>query len=143
MMMKRHDFLKITVSLLVLSLPLVAAAEDFDGAKALVCAAVLSAECSAGETECFIGAPWMINLPVFMKVDFNAKQVTTTKLNETTRTSAIRHVDQLAEGGTAIHGSEANFVWSMLVAHGTGNMTLSITGEGVGYIAFGACQPGK
>jgi len=133
----------VAASLMVSLLPLASAADDFDGSKALVCAAIFSAECNAGDQECITGAPWMINFPVFMKVDFEAKQVTTTKLHEATRTSKIGQVGRLGIGHTVIQGIDDTFVWSMLIAKETGSMTLSISGEDTGYLVFGACLPGN
>ena len=125
------------------SLPLVSAADDFDGSKPLVCAAIFSAECNAPNQKCTTGAPWMINIPVFMNIDFNAKQVTTTRQHESPRTSNISHVGKLQNGHTGIQGIDDTFVWSMLITEETGSMTLSIAGEDTGYLIFGACLPSK
>lgn len=142
-MMKKQNVLAVAAFLMIMSLPLVSAADDFDGSKPLVCAAIFSAECNAGEQECITGAPWMINIPVFMKVDFDAKKVTTTKQHENTRTSTISHVGKLDAGHTAIQGVDSTFLWSMVITEETGSMTLSIAGEDTGYLVFGACLPGK
>ena len=142
-MMKNKHVLALAAFLIITSLPLVSAAEDFDGSKPLVCAAIFSAECNAGEQECITGAPWMINIPVFMRVDFEAKKVTTTKQWDTTRTSTISHVGKLDAGHTAIQGVDSTFVWSMLITEETGSMTLGIAGEDTGYLVFGACLPSK
>jgi len=141
--MKRRNLLAVAVFLMISLFPLVSAADDFDGSQALVCAAIFSAECNAGEQECITGAPWMINFPVFMKVDFEAMHVTTTKQHEATRTSKIGQVGKLSMGHTVIQGIDDTFVWSMLIAKETGSMTLSISGEDTGYLVFGACLPGK
>lgn len=141
--MKGQSVLAVIVSLMISLLPLASSADDFDGSKPLVCAAIFSAECNAGDQTCVTGAPWMINFPVFMKVDFEAKQVTTTKQHEATRTSKIDQVGKLSIGHTVIQGIDDTFVWSMLIAKETGSMTLSISGEDTGYLVFGACLPGK
>jgi hypothetical protein len=141
--MKRQSLLAMAVFLMISSLSLVSVADDFDGSQPLVCAAIFSAECNAGEQECITGAPWMINIPVFMKVDFEAKKVTTTKQHENPRTSTISHVGKLTDGHTAIQGVDNAFVWSMLITEETGSMTLSIAGEDTGYLIFGACLPAK
>jgi len=131
------------VFLLISSLPLVSAANDFDGSKSLTCAAIFSAECNAGDQQCITGAPWMINFPVFLEIDFKAKQVTTTKQHKNPRISAISHVGKQSDGHTAIQGIDDTYVWSMLIAGETGSMTLTISGEDTGYIIFGACLPKK
>jgi len=141
MMMSKQIFFAVAVVLMITSLPLTASAADFDGSKPLTCASIFSAQCSAGDQECITGAPWMINFPVFMEIDFKAKKVSTTKLHENPRTSNINHVSQLNDGHTAIQGIDDDFVWSMLIAEETGSMTLSISGENTGYLVFGACHP--
>jgi len=139
--MNKIIFFKIAAALMIAGLPFTASADDFDGSKPLTCASIFSAECSAGDQTCITGAPWMINFPVFMEVDFKAKTVSTTKLHESPRTSNINHVGKLNDGHTAIQGIDEDYVWSMLVAEETGSMTLSISGEGTGFIIFGACHP--
>jgi hypothetical protein len=140
-MMSKKIFFTIAAALIIASLPLTASADDFDGSMPLTCASIFSAECGAADQECITGAPWMINFPVFMEVDFKAKTVSTTKLHENPRTSKINHVSKLNDGHTAIQGIDDDFVWSMLIAEETGSMTLSISGEDTGYIVFGACHP--
>lgn len=138
--MSKQIFFAIAAVLMITSLPLTASAADFDGSKPLTCASIFSVECHASDQECKSGAPWMINFPVFMEIDFKAKTVSTTKLHENPRTSTINHVGTLNDGHTAIHGIDDDFVWSMLIAEETGSMTLSISGEDTGFIVFGACH---
>lgn len=141
--MKKLDYLMIALFLTILSFPLLTSADDFDGSKPLICAAIFSAQCNAGDQECATGAPWMINFPVFMEIDFKDMQVTTTKQQETPRKSPIRHVGKLENGRTAIQGTDVNFAWSMLIAEETGGMTLGIAGEDAGFLVFGACLPAR
>ena len=130
----------VTVVLMMVTLPLTVSADDFDGSKPLICAAIYSAECHAGDQECVTGAPWMINFPVFIEIDFKAKKLSTTKAHENPRISKISHVGKLDEGHTTVQGTDDEFVWSMLIAEETGSMTLTISGEATGYIIFGACH---
>jgi hypothetical protein len=140
-MMSKNIFFTMVVILMLQALSLSAVADDFDGSKPLTCASIFSAECNAADQQCITGAPWMINFPVFMEIDFKAKQVSTTKLHETTRTSSINHVARMNDGHTALQGIDDDFIWSMLIAEETGSMTLSISAEDSGYIIFGACHP--
>lgn len=139
--MNKQMILTFALILLISALPLSVVADDFDGSQPLTCAAIYSAECKAGDQECITGAPWMINFPVFMLVDFKAKEVTTNKLHENPRKSAISQFSQLNDGHTAIQGTDDDYAWSMLIAPETGSMTLTISGAVTGYIIFGACQP--
>ena len=138
--MNKQILFTVAVVLIMVTLPLTASADNFDGSKPLVCAAIHSAECHAGDQECVTGAPWMINFPVFMEVDFKSKKLTTTKEHESPRTSNINHVGKLNEGHTSVQGTDDEYVWSMLIAEETGSMTLAISGEMTGYLVFGACH---
>jgi len=140
MMSKQISFI-CAVALMISALPLAATADEFDGSKPLTCASIYSAECNAGDQKCITGAPWMINFPVFMEIDFKAKEVSTTKLHENPRVSTINNVMKLKNGHTAIQGIDDQFLWSMLIAEETGGMTLTISGENTGFIIFGACLP--
>lgn len=139
--MSKTTFSTIAVFLIIAGLPFTALADDFDGSRPLTCASIFSAECQAADQKCITGAPWMINFPVFMEIDFKAKTVSTTELHENPRTSKISHVGKLNDGHTAIQGIDDDYVWSMLIAEETGSMTLSISGEDAGYLVFGACHP--
>ena len=139
--MNKQTFFSIAAVLLVLVLPVISSADDFDGSKPLTCAAIYSVECNAPSQDCTTGAPWMINFPVFIQIDFDAKQASTTKLYEDTRISPINTVSKLKNGHTAIQGTDNDFVWNMVIAQETGSMTLGISGENTGYIIFGACLP--
>jgi hypothetical protein len=127
--------------LVVSTLPVASFADDFDGSKPLTCASIYSVECNAPTQDCKTGAPWMINFPVFIQIDFDKKQASTTKLYEDTRISPISQVTKLKNGHTAILGTDNDFVWNMVIAQETGSMTLGISGETTGYIIFGACHP--
>ena len=140
-MMSKQIISTIALFLISSTLPFSVVADDFDGSKPLTCVAIYSAECKAGEQKCHTGAPWMINFPVFMLVDFKAKEVTTNKLHENPRVSAISQFSQLKDGHTALQGTDDEYAWSMLIAPETGSMTLTISGAETGYIIFGACQP--
>lgn len=140
-MMNKQTIFTTAAFLLAASLPFAATADDFDGSKALTCASIYSAECNAGDQTCITGAPWMINFPVFIELDFDAKVASTTKLHESPRKSPISHVTKLKGGHLSLQGIDADFGWSMLIAQETGSMTLTIAGEYTGYIIFGACHP--
>ncbi len=141
--MNKQIIFTVAVFLLTSSLPLTVTAADFDGSKPLTCASIYSAECNAADQTCITGAPWMINFPVFIEIDFDAKVASTTRLHENPRKSPISHVTTLKNGYTALQGIDADFAWSMLIAEETGSMTLSISGEDTGYVIFGACHPNK
>ena len=139
--MIKQTMFTMAVFLLATALPFTATANDFDGSKPLTCAAIYSAECTAGDQRCITGAPWKINFPVFIEIDFKDKKVSTTKLHENPRVSNINNVGKVNSGHTAIQGIDEEYAWSMLIAEETGIMSLSISGEDTGFVIFGACHP--
>lgn len=139
--MSKQIFFTCAVALMISTMPTAAMADEFDGSKPLSCASIFSAECNAGDQQCITGAPWMINFPVFIEIDFKSKKVTTSKLHESPRVSVINNVIKLKDGHTAIQGIDEGFLWGMLIAEETGSMTLTISGEDTGFIVFGACLP--
>jgi hypothetical protein len=140
-MMNKQTIFTIAVFLLATSLPLAATADDFDGSMPLTCASIYSAECNAADQACITGAPWTINFPVFIEIDFDAKMASTTKLHEVPRKSPISSVNKLKNGHLSLQGIDADYAWSMLIAQETGSMTLSLSAEDTGYLIFGACHP--
>lgn len=119
--------------------PVSALAAPFDGSNPMVCASIHATECTAEAQECVSGAPWMINFPVFTEIDFKSKKLSTTDIHVNGRVSDIEDVSHLPNGQLSIHGDDADYAWSMLVSEETGAMTLTVSGDEVGFIVFGAC----
>ena len=138
--MNKFNFFSAAVVMIFSVLPLAASAGDFDGSKPLTCAAIWSSECTAEEQKCMGGAPWMINFPVFLEIDFKAKKLSTTKAHKNPRVSAINYVGQMQGGHTAVLGVDGDLAWSMMIAEEIGSFTLSISGEYTGFVVFGACH---
>ena len=116
-----------------------ASAGEFNGTKPLVCAAMYSSECSAEAQECLGGAPWLINFPAFVEVDFKFKTLSTTHHHSVERVSDIDAINHLPGGLMSVQGVDGDYAWSVLVSETTGSMTLSVSGEDVGFVVFGAC----
>ncbi len=116
-----------------------AVAGEFDGSKPVLCAAVEAVECQARQ-ECVQGPADIVNLPVFFRIDFQEKTVTTTKESGEKRTSRI--LNTTTDAGTLVlQGAEQDTGWSIAINEVNGKMTLGTAAEGVAYIVFGACTP--
>lgn len=76
-----------------------------------------------------------MNLPRFVKIDLNAKTMTSLD-KEVPRTSDITSIEQL-EGETILHGTEQRG-WTMTLSD-DGDLTLAASGDGEGFIVFGSC----
>ena len=81
-----------------------------------------------------------VNLPVFVKFDRENKLVESARQGGERRTSNIDYV-----AGTndtiVLLGDEENSGWSATVTKSTGNMTATVSEQGMGYIIFGSCLP--
>ena len=124
---------------LALVAPVTLIAGDFDGSKPLICAVIHATEAGAEEAKCLSGPPWMVSLSVFIEVDFEAKNATTTRQHEGERVSEIELVDHLDGNRMSLQGTDGEHSWSMVISEQTGSMTLAVAGEEVGFLAFGAC----
>ncbi len=114
-------------------------AGDFDGSKPLVCAMIEAFECGP-DTGCERGTPESNGLARFLRVDVGKKEVRTTKESQE-RASKIEKVDH-AEGVLLLSGTQNGRGWTLTINEATGYMVLSVAGDQVAFVVFGACtQP--
>ena len=127
-------------------LPLSVTAGDYDGSKQLYCAIIDGVQCFPGG-ECQAVETADVNLPDFLVLNFKKKIITTTNKQCGERSSKIESkkvVDgklmvQGAEDG--VEGLQDGVAWSFAINESTGKMVLTESGEGVGFVFFGACTP--
>lgn len=117
-------------------------AGDFDGSKPLLCALMESAECLPG-SGCVTGTADSINLPNFINVDIKKKMITSKDPVSATaegkpRKAEIKRMEQI-EGLTILQGAQNGRGWSMSISHADGKMTMSASGDNVGFVVQGAC----
>ncbi len=112
-------------------------AGEFDGTTPLICATTEAFDCSPN-IDCAGNAPEAIDLPRFIRLDFAAKRAYTRRQNDDERTATI--ASQTVDSGMLIlQGIQNAHAWSLLIAQTTGLMTLSVSGNSVGFVVFGAC----
>ncbi len=116
-----------------------AAAQDFDGSKPLLCASGEVHECGPG-SDCSRGSVEDFNVPRFLRVDFAGKQIKATRPDGEERTTEIKSMIQ-EEGELVLQGVQGGLAWSLAIAKETGGMALSASGERVVFAIFGACTP--
>jgi hypothetical protein len=109
---------------------------DFDGSKPLVCAMIEAFECGP-DIGCEGGSPESNGLSRFLRVDVGKKEVHTTRQSEE-RASKIEKVEH-AEGVLLLSGTQNGRGWTLTINESTGYMVLSVTGDQVAFVVFGAC----
>ena len=119
--------------------PGLAGASDFDGSHNLLCAPTDAVQCE-GAGECERKEVEVLNMAKFLYVDFKAKKLLgTVEGASSEETSPIQNTQKL-EGMTLVQGAENGRGWSLAIDKGTGDMTLAIAGDDVGFVLFGVCQ---
>jgi hypothetical protein len=107
------------------------AAED-----TFTCALTRAYECSPDEG-CKAWSMDEMALPGFVRIDLKGKTITSLDkgISQSTKIAAI---DRL-EGLVVLHGTELRG-WSIALGTDSGDLTLSASGDGEGFIVFGKCM---
>ena len=113
------------------------ASADTEESSALLCAVIEVFECSL-ESDCSEVSAESVNIPRFIRVDFEKKKLTMPEGSEVKRESAIRNIEQ-NNGTLFLQGVEHGRSWSMAISEESGKMT-GTASEDEGVLAvFGAC----
>lgn len=112
-------------------------AEQVDGSKNVVCAALSAVVCIA-EKGCSQGTSESINVPQFFHVDFGGQTIRATRPNGEKISSKIISKAQ-EKGELILQGVENGRGWSMAISEKSGRATLSVAGDQIAYTIFGAC----
>jgi hypothetical protein len=107
------------------------AAED-----SVICTLTKVHDCSPEEGCVQVSADDM-GLPRFVRIDFKSKTITSVD-KVILRSTNIATIDRL-EDMTVMHGTEMRG-WSMALGKDSGNLTLSASGDGEGFVVFGVCM---
>jgi hypothetical protein len=116
------------------------AAADFDGSKPLACALIEAIDCVPGNA-CNKGTAAALNLPQFLRLDFEKKVVTGDRPNEGGKLEAAIMDRADNEKSIILQGVQNDRGWSLDLAKATGRMTVAISGIDEAFILFGACTP--
>jgi hypothetical protein len=114
-------------------------AGEFDGSRPLIFAAIEIFECSAGGA-CQRVAAESINLPQFLRINFEEKTISGTRGGGEVLTTKILDMEHF-DGKLILQGRENGRGWSMVIAEATGKVALTASDNEVGFVAFGACTP--
>ncbi|HJV65779.1 MAG TPA: hypothetical protein VJ550_08600 [Geomonas sp.] len=77
-----------------------------------------------------------IDLPRFVRIDLKSKAITSLD-REVKRTTKIATIDR-QQDLTVLHGTEQRG-WSIALGESSGELTLTASGDGEGFIVFGSC----
>ncbi len=122
------------VLLVVMFVPFVAAAEEFDGSVALICFSSEAIDCVPGQP-CVEGQPEAIGAPQFLRINFDKQEITGTK-----RTSPILRMDK-NDDQIHLYGTELNMGWLLTLDRLTGHFSASLVNAEGAFVIFGACTP--
>jgi hypothetical protein len=133
--MKKAQWILLPLFLLLLTTS-PAPAADFDGSKSLICALKDDFECIPDSCERVTSES--INLPQFIRLDFKDKKVSTVREGVQVRTTPLERLDRQG-GNLYLGGLEMGLGWSMVISEANGKMVLTMAGDQVGFMIFGAC----
>jgi len=133
--MPKAQWIFLLIFLLLLT-PITVPAADFDGSKSLICALKDDFECSPDGCERVTSEA--INLPQFLRLNFKEKQITTVREGVQVRTTKMERVESPGNN-LFLQGVENNLAWSLVIDQTAGKMVMTIAGDQVGFVVFGAC----
>ena len=125
----------VCMGLLLACAPLARAAE---GEKTpLLCAPGQQIQCD-DDGECVRGTVQGARLPRFIRVDFATQQLSG-EVDEGKLVTPIKNRQQL-DDMLILQGTENGRGWSMAINEKSGEMTLTVSSDQVGFVVFGACM---
>lgn len=137
----------IKISLILLSIhifTIAAAAGDYDGSKPLLFSVVKVFECT-NEDACREVTPESVNLPQFLKIDFDQKTIIPPSESTARPPTVIERIEKV-DGKLILQGAEDSLEnvrdgvgWTMAISEETGKTVLTASGEQIGFVVFGAC----
>lgn len=133
--MRVHGTAVVAALCLATTLPSAATGQE----SPLVCAIATGVECDAA-LDCRPPMPEQPP-PSFLHIDLEARTITLLapeeRRGETTKIQAVERSDDQ----TVLSGIETDRGWSIVVEKTSGQMTLSVTSPGAGFLVFGTCIP--
>ena len=115
----------------------IASADDVSDAKTLLCAGSEAIVCSEYEG-CESGPPWNWNIPSFIKIDLEKKELATTEASGENRVTPIRNVHR-EDGRVFLQGSERGRAFSFVVNEESGFITVAVAWDDYTVSVFGSC----
>jgi hypothetical protein len=122
------------------------AAGDFNGSKPLLVSVARILECTPVEGCKDVSAD-EVGLPRFLKIDFAKKTIRPARDGEDIPDTAIERSEQV-DGKLILQGAEDGYAevkdglgWTMTISEEGGQVVLTVSGDEVAFVVFGACLP--
>ena len=119
--------------------PFHATAGDFDGSKPLIGAVLELYTCQAND-KCETVTVEEINFTQFLMIDFKKAEISGTRADGEKLVTPIKN-RTAQDGMLMLQGVENGRGWTLSITEATGKMVLTVSGDEVGFVAFGACIP--
>ena len=123
----------------------IAAADDFDGSKPLLCSVATLSECIPGGA-CEQVTPETVNAPDFLGIDVKKKTVRGIAPGQEKRPPSMIlssvTIDKklfLQGADDGVEGIRDGLAWSISIDQDNGKLVLTASGDAVGFVIFGAC----
>jgi len=116
-----------------------AVAADYDGSVPLLCVPVQQIECGS-DGDCQYSTIQSMNIPQFIRVDFNKKRLSGTLEDGNQVSTGIQNFQSI-DGKTILQGAENGRGWSVVLTEETGKITATIADDQVAFVLFGVCTP--
>jgi hypothetical protein len=131
--MKTHARCALALSL-ALAPPVSAA--PLNTSEPMTCAARQIIACDAdGQCGSAAGEP---DSPTFLKVSIADKSLSETRKDGETHQEEIDNVKTI-DDRLVMHGNEGKIAWNLAIVTSTGHMTLTASGDEIGFVIFGHC----
>ncbi len=125
---------------------LTAWAGDFDGSRPLLFSVISAMECTP-DNGCRAVTIESMNLPRFLKIDFEKKTIGRTPNRDARPASAIERMERV-DGKLILQGAEDGYQsvrdglgWTIAIAEDTGRVVMTASGDQVAFVVFGARLP--
>ncbi len=125
--------------LLILHAAIPTLADDVSGAQKVLCAPIEITECWA-DGECLEVEPWDVNVPPFLVLDFEDREIRTTEASDEKRQSELRNLTR-ENGRIVAQGVQEDRVFSFVISERSGFLTAAIATDAVTLSIFGTCTP--
>jgi hypothetical protein len=143
--MKRYIWIVCVFFCSIIAAPAVGAG-DFDGTRPLLVSVIRVIECTP-DGACREVTPASVELPQFLKIDFNKKIISPAGAGDQTPGTTIEH-QEVVDGKLILQGAEDGYEkmrdglgWTMAITEATGQVVLTASGEQVAFVVFGASIP--
>ena len=121
-------------------------AGDFDGSRPLLFSVISAMECTP-DNGCRAVTVDSVDLPRFLKIDFNKKTIGPASESDTRPASTIERMERV-DGKLILQGAEDGYEsvrdglgWTIAITEGTGKVVMTASGDQVAFVVFGACLP--